>query len=137
MLCREQVAQLRDALDEIRELGAELVVVGNGRPEQARQFKEERQLDFPVLVDPELIAYRAAELRRGASTFGLGSLRGGLRALRKGHLQGRTQGDPWQQGGVFVVTPAGRVAFSYVSEEAGDHPETSAVLEALRRLPSA
>ncbi len=133
MLCREQVAQLRDALDEIHRLGAELVVVGNGRPEQARDFVEERGLTFPVLTDPELVAYRAARLRRGiGSTFGMKGLRTGLQALRHGNVQGRTQGDPWQQGGVFVITPESRVAFAHVSEQAGDHPELTAVLAALR-----
>jgi peroxiredoxin len=137
MLCREQVAQLREALDQIRALGAELVVIGNGQPHQARAFREERDLRFPLLVDPELRAYRAAGLRRGvASTLGPKALAHGLRALRKGYVQGRTQGDPWQLGGVFVIAPGGQVAFSYVSREAGDHPEVSSVLAALRRLRS-
>ena len=65
MFCREQVVQLRDGVGEIRKAGAELVVVGNGRPQHALDFRSEYELDFPLVVDPELQAYRAAGLRRG------------------------------------------------------------------------
>ena len=67
MFCREQVAQLRDRADEIRGAGAELVIVGNGAASFGKAFSEDYGLDGPVLVDPELRAYRAAGLRRGLS----------------------------------------------------------------------
>jgi hypothetical protein len=132
-LCREQVAQLRDeVLKAIRSRGAELVIVGNGRPEQAADFRVAQHLTSPLFVDPELRAYRAAGLKRSVlSTFNLRSTVHGLRALRGGQRQGWTQGDPWQQGGVFVITPEDRVAFSYVSREAGDHPDPQHVVAAL------
>ncbi|MHC4421860.1 MAG: SDR family NAD(P)-dependent oxidoreductase, partial [Planctomycetota bacterium] len=56
---------MRDRIDEIRARGAELVIVGNGAPHFAAAFREDYQLDCPLLVDPELRAYRAAGLRRG------------------------------------------------------------------------
>jgi hypothetical protein len=126
---------LRGELGAIRARGAELVAVGCGRPDQAAQFREERGIEFPLYVDPELVAYRTAGLRRGlASSLSPKVFAHGLRALRKGHLQGATQGDPWQQGGAFVITPDDRVHFSHVSEEAGDHPEPAELLEALDHL---
>ena len=120
---------MRGRLAEIRRRGAELVVVGNGQPMHAADFRDQHGLDFPLYVDPELEAYAAAGLRRGlGSTLRLGVLRSGLRALREGHRQGRTRGDPWQQGGVFVITPAGDVLYEYISQEAGDHPDPDQVL---------
>ena len=56
---------MRDHIDTIRGLGAELVIVGNGRPEFARGFRDDLELDVPILVDPDLVSYRAAGLRRG------------------------------------------------------------------------
>jgi peroxiredoxin len=56
---------LRDQLPEIRARGAELVVIGNGAQHFAAAFREDMGLDCPLLVDPELRAYRAAGLRRG------------------------------------------------------------------------
>ena len=41
-------------MDEIRELGAELVVVGNGAMNFAEAFREDYRLDSPLLIDPEL-----------------------------------------------------------------------------------
>jgi peroxiredoxin len=125
---------LRDAVGGIRAAGAELVVVGNGRPEHAADFREEQRIDFPLLVDPELRAYAAAGLRRGVlDTLGPGSLKGAWRALRSGARQGATRGDPWQLGGAFVIEPGGRVRFRHVSRDASDHPAPEKILKALAR----
>lgn len=138
MFCREQVAQLRGTVPAIRALGAELVVVGNGGPSHAQHFRDEQKLDFPLLVDPKLQAYEAAGLRRSVlSNFSFGALRSAARALGSGHRQGWTQGDPWQQGGTFVITPDGRTLFSYISREAGDHADVNQVLQVLREIGGA
>ena len=123
---------MRDALPAIRQRGAELVIIGNGRPEHAVDFRDAEGIKCPLLVDPELHAYAATGLRRGIlSSIGPGVLVRGIRALREGKRQGATQGDPWQQGGVFVIRPGNLVDFSYISEEAGDHPSPESVLAAL------
>ena len=56
---------MRDRIEDIRARGAELVIVGNGAQNFAAAFREDFELDCPILVDPELCAYRAAGLRRG------------------------------------------------------------------------
>jgi NAD(P)-dependent dehydrogenase (short-subunit alcohol dehydrogenase family) len=125
---------LRDRVDEIRGLGAELVVVGNGALSFAAAFREDYQLDSPLLVDPELRAYRAAGLRRGrVEALSPRMPLNALRALRGGWRQGSVQGDLWQLGGVFVVRPGGDLAYRYVSREAGDHAPVKEILEALAR----
>jgi peroxiredoxin len=134
MFCREQVAQLRDKAPAIRALGAEPAAVGNGKPHHAEAFQNEYKFDFPLLVDPELRAYAAAGLRRGVfKSFNFESIANAFRALGRGFRQGRTKGDPWQQGGTFVITPSGDVLFSHVSKVAGDHPDLEDVLTALRK----
>jgi NAD(P)-dependent dehydrogenase (short-subunit alcohol dehydrogenase family) len=132
MFCREQVAQLRDAQDEIRERGAELVIVGNGATHFAKAFREDFALDGPLIIDPELRAYRAAGLRRGrVEALSPRVPWNALRALRNGARQHAVQGDPWQLGGVFVIRPDGALAFQHRSREAGDHPPVAEVLAAL------
>jgi NAD(P)-dependent dehydrogenase (short-subunit alcohol dehydrogenase family) len=123
---------LRDRVDEIRARGAELVIVGNGSESFARAFREDFDLDGPLLVDPELRAYRAAGLRRGRVELLSPRLAGNaLRALRSGARQTGVQGDAWQLGGVFVIRPGGELAFRYASREAGDHPPVEDILSAL------
>lgn len=132
MFCREQVAQLRGHLPRIRALGAELVVVGNGTPKQAAGFRKDQHIDFPLLVDPGLKAYEAAGLKRGLLTvLSPGVLARGFTTLRHGFTQGSTQGDPWQQGGAFVVAAGGEVRYAFVSDAAGHHPPPEELLAAL------
>ncbi len=124
--------QLRDREAEIRARGAKLVVVGNGAGHFARAFREEFRLDFPLLVDPELRAYRAAGLRRGYVE--LLSPRvpwNALRALASGARQTGVQGDAFQLGGVFVIRAGGGVAYRHMSRAAGDHAAIDDVLRAL------
>ena len=126
---------MRDALPEIRRRGAELIIVGNGRPEHAIDFRESEHVGSPLYVDPELHAYAAAGLKRGLRTsLSIGVVLRGVRALREGKRQGATMGDPWQQGGVFIIRPGNRVDFSYISEEAGDHPSAEAIVAVLDRI---
>jgi len=123
---------LRDALPDIRRRGAELIIVGNGQPQHAIDFRETEHVESPLYVDPELQAYAAAGLKRGLrSSLSPGVILRGLRAFGEGKRQGATMGDPWQQGGVFIIRPGNRVDFSYISAEAGDHPSAEAILSAL------
>ncbi len=123
---------MRDRIEAIRGCGAELVVVGNGAPHFAATFREDMRLDCPVLVDPELRAYRAAGLRRGRVEILSPRLPlHAWRALRSGYRQAGVQGDPWQLGGAFVIRPDGALTYRHVSREAGDHASVDAILAAL------
>lgn len=126
---------MRGEVEAIRALGAELAVVGNGTPAQAKAFASSHEVPFPLYVDPKLAAYQAAGLRRGVlDTLSPGSFGHALRALRTGARQGLTQGDPWQLGGAFVIAPGGRVAFRHVSRNAGDHADAARIRKALAKL---
>ena len=132
MFCKQQVAQLRGYLDRIRARGAELVVVGNGALHQARRFRAEQGVTFPLYTDPTRHSYEVAGLHRGlASTFSPRVALHGAKAIAAGFRQSHTQGDALQQGGVFVIAPGGRVLFEYRSREAGDHPNPERLLAAL------
>lgn len=134
LFCREQVAELKDVLPELRSL-ANVVIVGNGEPFHAAAFREDESIEVPLLVDPDLEAYAAAGLRRGIrSSVSLGAVKNAVRALRGGHRQTSVKGDPWQQGGVLVITPDGVLVYHYVSKTAGDHPDPAAIVDAVRAV---
>lgn len=129
---------MRDAKAEIDGRDVHVVVVGNGRPHHAKMFREDDAVPFTLWVDPELRAYRAAGLRRGlGAVFSRRSLVHAARALKAGFRQTKTKGDPWQNGGVFVITPKGRTVYEQVSEEAGDHAPLHEILVALDRALAA
>jgi len=138
IFCREQIMELRDQLPSIRAEGAELVTVGNGTPEAAAAFRQEFELEFPVLVDGELRAYRAFGLRRDKlAILNPRMIPDLLRALSRGARQGPTAGDVWQLGGTFIISPGSEIKWAYPNHRAGDHPPTDQVLSALRVLQRA
>lgn len=125
---------MRRELPRIRAAGADLYVVGSGTPDMARDFRATHAPGIGIFVDPELASYRAAGLRRSvAGSVGPGAAIRALRALARGHLPGRRQGDPWQLGGVLVIAPPGVVLFRHADRNSGDHAPVEAVLAALRR----
>lgn len=134
VFCREQVNQLKKYVPEIRARGAEMVIVGSGNEASAGAFREDLALDVPILVDPDLVSYRTAGLRRDLrAALSPKRVRNAWRAFKDGYRPRPLQGDPWQQGGVFVIGAGGDVLFSHVSEVPGDHPDPLAVLEAVPR----
>jgi peroxiredoxin len=133
IFCREQLAEAEAHMMELNELGARLVVIGNGSPAEARAFAEEMGTEAEVLTDPERVSYCAVGMKRSVrSSLNLKTVTHGLRAWRDGHRQGAVAGDPFQQGGVVVMVPGGDEVFRFVSEEAGDHADFEDVLTAVR-----
>jgi len=132
MFCREQVVQLHHEIAALRAAGVELAVVGNGTPNFMAGFRETTGYTGALYTDPSLVVYKLAGLRRRLAVTP-GMALSALRALSKGHLQGRTQGDALQLGGVFVVSPTKGLMYAQVSDVAGDHAPVADVLAAARR----
>jgi len=138
IFCKEQVARLREIVDEVHVAGAELVIVGSGSPQMAGFFAEDYGIRTPVLTDPTREVYRALATRR-PGRFAFIDPRvfiKGVLALLHGHRQQfgpRTElGDDTQLGGIFVVCPDGSVPWAHRSAFAGDRPSNGEVLAALR-----
>ena len=82
-------------------------MVGNGSPEQAADFVETTKFPSTLYTDPSRASYRGFGLERGVGrTLGPASLVRGTVAFFSGHRQTALAGDPWQQGGTFVISPA-------------------------------
>lgn len=134
MLCKEQVAQLCDRLHDVRALGADLVVIGNGTPEAAGWFVEAQAVSVPVFSDPDRLTYRALGARAGRlAALHPGTFVSALRALLGGHRQSRTMGDATQLGGVVIVCADGSMPARVLSRYPGDHPTPDEVLAVLVR----
>jgi hypothetical protein len=126
---------LRDHETEFRARGANLAAVGLGDAAYAKAFREESRITFPLLVDAERAAYRAAELR--SATLGhllrWQNFAAGRRARAAGHRQGKTGANPFQLGGSFVFGPGDVDRYAHVSATFGDTAPVSALLTALDR----
>lgn len=118
---------------QLESQGARLVVVGNGQPWFIKGFREKLGYEGEVYTDPTRASFQALQLRRGVrASLNRRALRKAFDAYRDGFRQTGTRGDPWQQGGVFVVDTEGTMRFSYASEHAGDHPPIPEIVHAIR-----
>ncbi len=117
----------------IRQAGAELVLIGMGEPRYAQAFRQEFDLQCPILVDPTRAAYLALGMGRSIGrTLALPSVWAArLKASRQGFSQKGIKGDPWQLGGVLLVQPGGRIAYRYRSESSADHPPVEEIVSAV------
>lgn len=126
---------MRPRISDFEALGARLVIVGNGWPAMAKAFAERSGLpDATLLTDPSLQSYAAAGLKRSALlTLGPRGWLPYIRTMKKGFRQGRTKGDPWQQGGALVIAAGGEVLYRHVSTGPSDQADPGTLVAALRR----
>lgn len=125
---------MRPHVDEMLKQGARLAVIGNGWPSMAKAFAAHAGLPESVtlLTDPTRQSYLAAGLKRGVlMTLGPRGWLAFIRTLKKGFRQGRTAGDPWQQGGALVLGKDGQVLYRYVSVGPSDQADPRALVAAL------
>jgi hypothetical protein len=127
------VAGFRSRNAELDGLGVGLTFIGSGNPIMAADFRDFMKLEVPVWVDTRRESYRFLGFRhQPLMLFNPSLWANGLRAARAGFRQGRTQGDPWQQGGVLVVRRGGQPVYGHASATAGDHPPLDTVLREAR-----
>ncbi|MEO5499266.1 MAG: peroxiredoxin [Candidatus Saccharimonadales bacterium] len=73
--CTIEACSLRDARDEMAELGAQIVGVSRDNPSQHQAFKQKHSLNFTLLCDPDVTVHKAYEAW-GKKMFGqVGTLR--------------------------------------------------------------
>ncbi len=130
---------MRSHLEELRGAGGNVAIIGNGWPAMSQAFAEKLALpldgSLPFLSDRKGAAYALVGMKRGVwRTLNPLAALNWIRANLKGFRQGRTKGDPWQQGGALVVGTDGQVVYSYASARPGDHPKPAALVQALARV---
>ena len=125
---------MRSRAQDFEKAGARLTVIGSGWPAMAKAFAERTRLpaSMQLLCDPKLESFRLAGLHRSVlRTLNPIALVLWIRALLKGHRQGRQAGDNFQQGGSLVVARGGEVVFRSVSQLPGHHPAPAKLLGAV------
>ena len=88
-----------------------------------------------MLADEDRASYKAAGAKIATLAELLGPkvvAKGTALAAKTGLRQSRTLGHPAQLGGAMVITPGGDVAWSHMSEDAGDNASPEEVLQAVR-----
>ena len=124
---------MRDAYSEVQGAGAEVVAIGTGNPSMASGFVEDYRIPYPVLIDDDAAAARAATIGR-MSFFGMftpASYPGTIRAWRAGHRIGGSGKRVTQLAACFVVGPGPTLHYEHRNRHGADHPPLAEVLAAL------
>jgi peroxiredoxin len=135
VFCREHAVQLHRDRQKFEDAGVRLVLIGQGTPKLAANFRERFEIDLPVLTDDRRISYKSAGMKKATTRELMGPsvvLKGIARGAKSGIVQGRVQGHPAQLGGVLVVKPDGTVPYQHLAEDASDTPSNDEVLAAAR-----
>ena len=124
---REHEAQFKAA-------GVQLAAVGLGDRQYAHAFREETGIGFPLLIDEQRQAYRAASLKSASllHLFYRANAAARTRAKAGGHRQHRLGKHPMQLGGSFVFGPGNIDRFAHISETFGDNAAPDRLLAAIR-----
>lgn len=131
--CREMLARLRGAEEELARRGATIAVVLPTAVAGAQSVCAQLAPHFVCLADPDGRAYELYGLGR-ASWLGIAGpevMMAGVRTVLTGHLPGLPRGDTWRLGGAFVIGQDGRVRFVHRGRHAADNPSPRRLLMAL------
>jgi len=124
---------LREHEQEFHAKGANLAAIGLGDTNYARQFREETGVTFPLLIDADRRAYRAAELKKANLLHLLRSDNAAARKRAKagGFRQKKLGENPFQLGGSFVFAPGNVDKYVHLSQTFGDNAAVADLLAAI------
>lgn len=124
---------MREYQSEFNRTGATLAAIGLGDLRYARLFRDETGITFPLFVDSERIAYKAAELKSGNlfHVFFGTNRKARVRAKADGFRQHRLGMDPFQLGASFIFGPGNRDLFVHLNRTFGDDADPKALLSVL------
>ena len=113
--------QLHEQVEAFAEREAELVLVGNGEAHFISGFRETTRFDGKIYTDPSREVFNALGFSNNKrATFSPKVLLSGVKAFVKGHRQRGVQGDPWQQGGLLIVSKEQKINFYHAFKTAGE-----------------
>ena len=129
--CRQTLADLKQAREEIEQNGAEIVIVHmmTDRDEAHSFFSRYDLGDVTTIADPGQELYELLGVEKGSASQYLGPgvwLKGAVCTLVEGHLPGKPQGDVSQLGGVFLIQD-GTVLQQHLCKTSADRPDYAAL----------
>lgn len=112
-VCTAEMCALRDSLDQLRDLGANIVGISVDGPYANKFFVQNRHLNFPVLSD-----YRRDVIKKyGIVMNRLGTLEGYDAAKRS----------------VFILDENGKVIYKWVSDNPAVEPDYDVIKDVLKK----
>jgi len=138
----DRASRLKDEYADYQAAGINLVIIGQGEPERAAEYREKYGITCPILCDPEFAAYSAY----GLANFGVEqilydapeetwdhSMEIGLDFQEARRAINRPLVDnPWMSTGEFLVDSSGTIRVSYAYQYCEDFPDPRVFLVAAK-----
>jgi peroxiredoxin len=123
---------LRERKESCDQVGLRIFPIGQGTPEELRNFMNGRNLPFEMHTDPERAAFRAYGLERGSpgQIFSRQVVVEGFKAAAEGHVMTRAVGDIKQLPGSFVVED-GTIVFAHRGQLSSDVADPDDLISAV------
>lgn len=129
----DRASRLSDEYDDYIAAGITPVIIGQGEPERAAEYREKYEISCPILCDPEYVVYNAY----GLANFGVEqvlydapeetwchSKEIGLDFQEARRAIDRPLVDnPWMSTGEFLVDSSGKVRTTYAYQYCSDYPD--------------
>ncbi|RFO97101.1 hypothetical protein DIC66_08100 [Rhodoferax lacus] len=138
----ERAQRLQAEYADYLALGARVVIIGQGLPEQASDYAARLGVPCPVLCDPTRRVFEAYDLLEGQASqivFDAPDAFLKIDAQAGADLQQSRHGtpraavnSPWQLPGEFVIDAAGRVRLAYRYQHCEDWPNPLVLTAALK-----
>jgi hypothetical protein len=134
--CQEWLVALDRAAPELAARSAGAVAVGGSTASQALWLQRERQVEMPLLLDPEHTLRSAVGAQRplGARLLDPRGLAAYARTLTHGYPPQRITKDTVRSPGVVILDTELQVRWRYLGRRLGDYPALDDLLAALDRL---
>lgn len=129
----DRAERLAAESDAYRKVNLTPVIVAQGEPERAAQYKATHNIEFPILCDPNHQAYEAYGVEQWdveqvllgtPSEWWTHPHELGIQLQDERRKQGKpVVDDPWRATAEFVVGTSGTIRLSYDYQECEDYPE--------------
>jgi peroxiredoxin len=138
----ERARRLQNEYIKYTDAGANVVIIGQGEPERAAVYIQNRQISCPVLCDPTYKVYQAYDLLEGKPSqivfnapdkFLQCDLEAGISLQKSRHGTERAAVDsPWQLPGEFVIDQSGVIRLAYRYQYCEDWPNPLVLIAGIK-----
>lgn len=112
-----------------------VLLIGFESRRRARHWKQQAEIEFPFLLDPEQEVYKAYEIERSfLRSFSPKNLWSYVKAFFQGREIQAFRGDPNQLGADFIVDRNGILRMTYYSKDPTYRPDVKSLLREFERI---
>lgn len=121
-LCKEKIAELKLNQPRFAQKGVRLVAVVQSTPKRAQEVHLSQGLPFILAPDREKRLYGLFDVKKGGlkEFTAPSAAKASLRAMFKGHMHGKFEGDEFQVPASFLLAPDGAVIYAHYGRDISD-----------------